>query len=468
MTKLLNPSLTSFPRSLPSTKIAVHDLSPTVNFLIILIFFTDLVSPFLIWKGILPAPVRWISDLALVAVLGIIFFRMVVLDRFPLGFWLLAGFAILGMAQATLHGQSPVATMWGWWQTLSVPTLVIYAYLNPHWPQNFPRRIFQICFGILAIQLVIQLFQYATGEPIGDNLAGTFGYRGVSELLVFSVLTISLTLGHGVASGEWRPFLLAFAMGIVSSVLAENKIFPVAVLMLTMMAAGLTVYLGGKLLKLVPYAALFTVGLVLFFVGYNAFVPAAEKRTLEQFIYDEELRENYNQHVRTVTSDQADFRIGRAFALEHGWNFIRTHGDSSVFLFGLGLGARSESKSLGATGIALEQDGLGLVRGTGIMNLLHEMGLMGVAVVTLFILLLTYLLLRDMRLYRTSIATELRAALLMFTLLWPLLLWYKPFWWFRVSMVLYWIALGYVFYQRRHDQLALATQSNAGAVSTRS
>jgi len=479
MAKLIN-SLSSYPgslisdssgsaplasRALSSAKISVDALSPSANLLLILIFLIDLVGPFLIWKGFLPASARWISDLALVVVLGILFCRMFVFDQFPLGFWLLSGFTILGMTQATLHGQSPMATIWGWWQTLSVPTLVIYAYLNPHWPKNFSHRLYQTCFGILAIQLVIQLFQYATGEAIGDNLAGSFGFRGVSELLIFSVFTISLTLGHGVAKSEWRPFLIAFAIGIVSSVLAENKIFPVAVLLLTIMAVGLTIFLGGKLLKLVPYAVLFGLGLILFFVGYNAFVPAAEKRTLEQFIYDQELRESYNQHVRTVASDQADFRIGRDFALEHGWNFIRTHGDSTVFVFGLGLGARSESKSLGAVGIALEQDGLGLVRGTGIMNLLHEMGLMGIAVVSLFIVVLTYLLLRDMRLYRTSIATELRAALLMFTLLWPLLLWYKPFWWFRVSMLLYWVALGYVFHQRRHDQLALAAPANGNVVS---
>jgi hypothetical protein len=254
-----------------------------------------------------------------------------------------------------------------------------------------------------------------------------------------------------VVTGDWRSFLLVFTLGIVSSVLAENKIFPVAILLLTFLAAGLYLLLGGKLWKLLPYASLFSVGLLLFFVGYNLLVPAAERRTLQQFIFDEETRDSYNQTLRASGNNRVDYNIGRDFAVEFAWNYIWTHTDPSVLVFGLGLGARSESKSFGLLGIALEQDGLGVVRGTGLMNLLQEMGLMGLALVAAYMSSMVYLLLKDIRRYRDSTATELRVALLIFTLLFPLWLWYKPFLFYRVTTVIYWVGIGYVFRQRRYD-----------------
>lgn len=450
------PTFASWHNQLLSGKPSIMMVSPKANLLIFFIFFAELLLPLLIWKGVVPAPVRWLPDLLVVVVTGILFLRMFVFDQFPLGFWLIIGLFILSTAQATLQGQPIATTLWGGWRTLQLPFFAVYAYLNPHWPARFPQRLRQVCVYILAFELLIQIIQYATGEPIGDNLAGSFGYFGVSPLLMFCVITLSFTLGYGAVSGDWRLFLLTFALGLASSVLAENKIFAVATLLMAFFAAVLYLILGGKIWKLMPYGGLLLLGLVLFFVGYNLFVPAAERRPLQQFLFDEETAETYNESIRpgsAVNDTNSDYRIGRTFAMEYAWNFILTHTDPTVLFFGLGLGAKSESRSLGLVGIAFEQDGLGYTTGTGMMNLLEEMGLMGVAVMGAFMALLSYHLFKDMNRYKNSGATELRIALLIFTLLWPLWLWYKPVLWFRVTMILYWVSIGYVFYQRRFDQL---------------
>lgn len=78
------------------------------------------------------------------------------------------------------------------------------------------------------------------------------------------------------------------------------------------------------------------------------------------------------------------------------------------------------------------------------MVLIQEMGLFGLAVVGGFVLWVSVVLFRDIRRYPDSPAVGLRYGLLLFSVLWPLWLWYKRPLDSRVAMWLYWIALGYV------------------------
>lgn len=431
---------------------SLQESAAIVNLLIIASFAIDLFVPLLSTHRIVPDAVKYLSDILMLAVVFVLFFRIVVFDQFPVGFWLILGISIIGATQAMLQGQDWGVTLWGWWELFQFPLLAIFAFLNRHWPEDFPRKFRQLGVAIIIMQVLIQLVQYATGEPIGDHLAGTFGRHGVSKLLTLLVFVVCLTLGYGVKTGKWRTFLLVFGLGIVSSVLAENKIFPVATFLLAGGAVGVYLFLGGKLAKLAPYAAVLLTGLVLFFIGYNALVPSAERRSLDRYLFDSEARETYNTLLKPSSNDTTDFEIGRNFALTFAWDFISNHVDPSVFAFGLGIGARTESSALGLVGLAFEQDGLGLTLGTGIMVLLQEMGIMGLVVLGSFIVVVAYHLLKAMWVDPAAPATELRAALLLFTLLWPLWLWYKPVFEHRATMTLYWVALGYVYYewQQRH------------------
>ena len=71
-------------------------------------------------------------------------------------------------------------------------------------------------------------------------------------------------------------------------------------------------------------------------------------------------------------------------------------------------------------------------------------------------------LLRDISRYPQSDGAQLRYALLLFSLLWPIWLWYRAVWAFPVPMLLYWVTLGYVLNdaRKRHMRPAEAALSD--------
>ncbi len=435
-------------------------ISPQSNLLLLVALVVDLLTPFLIWKGILPSPARWLSHAAVATMVGIACVRMIAFDYIPGVVWVIAGISAIGMTVALLEGQGIIPTVWGWWEMFEFPLVGLYVYLQPHWPKRFPQRFRTFCMAVLGIEVVVQIGQYLTGQTIGDNLAGTFGWHGVGPLVMFVLFVLCLALGQWLGHGQWKAMLGALVLGIVSSVLGEMKLFPVAALALSTLAAAFFTARSGQPWKLVPHVVLLGVVLWSFVTGYNMFVPTAERRPFEQVFLDTDTRDTYLGHVKRSSANVRTYDIGRNFALEYGWKTIRS--DPTAFLFGFGLGARSESRTLGTAGVALKRGNLGVTRGTSLLVMMQEMGLLGMVVMGGFILWVMGALLGDIRRYPQSDAVGLRYAVLLFTLLWPLWLWYKLIWDFRVPMLLYWGTLGYVLgeSQRRIRSVRLPRPSN--------
>jgi hypothetical protein len=107
------------------------------------------------------------------------------------------------------------------------------------------------------------------------------------------------------------------------------------------------------------------------------------------------------------------------------------------------MGSRRGSSTLGVVGKAIEVDRY--MRGSDLAVLIQEMGLFGLAVAAVATLWLGVALFRDIRGDPDSEALALRYGLLLFSLLWPLWLWYKRPLETNVTMWLYCISLGYVF-----------------------
>jgi hypothetical protein len=83
------------------------------------------------------------------------------------------------------------------------------------------------------------------------------------------------------------------------------------------------------------------------------------------------------------------------------------------------------------------------------------------AIVGGFLLWVIMSLIRDIRDFPEADGKELRYGLILFTLLWLMWLWYNKAWTLRVPMLLYWIALGYVFneaHRLRMPRLSMADQ----------
>jgi O-antigen ligase len=135
--------------------------------------------------------------------------------------------------------------------------------------------------------------------------------------------------------------------------------------------------------------------------------------------------------------------IGRVAAVQLGWSSLQK--DLYTFIFGYGIGSRSESKTLGAAGVALTGGYLGWSVGTSLLVFMQEMGVLGLTSFFAFILWINVSMVREMRKNPFSTAFGIRVAVLMFSSLWPIWLFYAVTWTMRVPMLLYWFILGYVF-----------------------
>lgn len=413
--------------------------------LLLVALAADLVTPLLIWKGVLPGYARWVSHAAVaVAMIGA-YVRMMVFDRVPRAILLIVWLSVIGVVVAVLRGQRAAATVWGWWIMFQFPLAAVFVYLQWDWPNSVARRLRLLCTAILAAQVIIQIGQYLTGEPPGDNLAGTFGYHGVAKLMLFTVFVLCLALGQWLADGRWKTLVLVLVLGGVSSVLSALKLFPFALFLLAVVALGLYAIRYGQPGRLVCGALLVLAVVWIFFRLYNAVVPPVQgARPLEAYLDPSTLSEYLGGLTPASGTGRYSERyfLGRNYAVSYGWKVIQ--GDATTLLFGMGLGARGESRTLGTAGVGLLEGGLGLTTGTTLLVMMQELGLLGMCVLGGFALWTIVTLFSDIRRNPQSAATELRYALLLFSLLWPVWLWYTSMWLFRVPMLLYWGALGYV------------------------
>lgn len=414
-----------------------------------MVLVVDLFTPILIWKGILPSPARWVSHAVIAIIIVIGYARMMVYDRVPGVVLVIAGLSIFGITTALFGGQSLAATAWGFWTLFQFPLVGLFAYLQPIWPSRFPQRLGKFCIAILGFQVAVQILQYLAGELPGDNLAGTFGQYGTAELVVFILLVWCLALGQWLVNGNWKVLILVLGLGSVSSVLGEMKFFPFAALLLGVLAFAIYSFRRKQLWRLLPYAVL--LGIVAWaFVGlYNRIVPRADKPSLEWYfkpqVFADYMGVSEPAPFISIYSGQqyTYYYIGRNYSLTYGWNSIQN--DPLTLIFGWGLGARGFASGLGIVGIGLQRGHLGVSTGTSLLVMIQELGLMGIAALIVFISWIIVALIKSIKANPESDSTELRYALLLFTLLWPIWLWYDTVWVFRVAMVIYWIALGYVF-----------------------
>jgi hypothetical protein len=417
----------------------------SINLFFVLALATDLLTPFLIWKGILPAYTRWLSDAAVLIMIIGAYARMMVFDRIPRAMWAIAWVSAIGIGVALLRGQSIGATTWGWWIMFRYPLVGIYAYLQPRWPQRFAQLLRNSCTAVLAGEVIIQIGQYLTGEPPGDNLAGTFGEHGTANLGLFIVLVLCLALGEWLALGRWKTLVLVVALGSLSSALGEIKLFPAAVLALGLAALAIHVIQRRQLRTAVRYAVLIGGVVWIFFTLYDRIVvPTRGTTSLEAYL-DPTTLADYLSGAKQISDSgryYGRYHLGRSFALSYAWEAIR--GDTTTLLFGWGLGARGESRTFGTAGLGLLQGGLGLSTGTSLLVIMQELGLVGMVLLGGFILWTVVRLPTEARTDALSDATELRYALALFSLLWPLWLWYSKVWGFAVTMLIYWVAFGYV------------------------
>jgi hypothetical protein len=411
----------------------------------------DLLTPYLIWQDIIPSALRWVSHIAIALMIIIAFFRMIVFNHIPRAVWFIIGIVIVWSYIASGNGQSLAVTIWGNWLLFQFPFVCVFIYLQPSLPQNFAQYILKFGLIVLGLQVTLQLIQYSSGVIPGDDLSGLFGKNGTGNAVLFDILICCVFFGHWIVTRKWEGLFSVLALSSISSVLGEMKLFPLAISVIGLLSIAIYAIKYHAPVRFIVYLCSILITLFGFIYLYNIIVPGAKEFPLQAYLTNPEKLINYLNRSASYFTDKGLYTdIGRVYALQVGWNSLQR--DPLTFLFGYGIGARSESQTFGTTGVALAQGDLGLSVGTSILVIMQEMGFLGLTLLVGFILCITVTVIRDINKNPNSQAAQIRYGILFFSLLLPLWLWYAMAWTMRVPMFLYWGFLGYVLAES-HESL---------------
>jgi hypothetical protein len=422
------------------------------RYLPLLALCVDLTTPYLIWQHIIPAQIRWISDLLIAVVMLLVVFRMLAFKRIPGAAWLFLGVVVLWSYVAVGHGQGLAATLWGVWRLIEFPIIALFVYLEPDVWVEFPSLFRRYGLGLLVVQAAFQLAQYFSGMAPGDNLAGLFGPHGTGPAVIFMILVCSSYFGYWITTKKWLGLLAALVLSAICSVLGEIKFFPLATGAIGAVALVIyaTKYRARRTALVV--GSLIAVTMLGFLALYNSLVPTADRAPLQSYLMDPARLTRYlNLSERLYVNGAYVTNMGRNFAIQVGWEALNK--DPITLLFGYGIGSRGESRTLGTAGVGLRQGTVGLSSGTSLLVQMQELGVVGLAVLGTLFIWMAAVIARDIRRYPTASSNHLRYALLFFTALWPLWLWYTGVWTMRAPMILYWFAIGYIFAESRAAQM---------------
>lgn len=425
--------------------------------LLAFVLLAELFVPFLVWPLGFPRAVLGVAEVAAALVALVAFAYMLKEDRVPAAVLLIGGATLIWGMVSTFEGQSLAATAWGWWGMFKYPLLGLFAYLVQGWPVDFARRFLRFGVLLLIFEVAVQLALLAAGFPVGDSLAGTFGHKGVMQFSMMVFFVVALALGHWLATYNWKVLVLVLALGMLGSTLNGTKFYLIAAGMLVVAALILHMIRGGQLKQLFLYIVLVAAVASIALPFYNSYLQS-RGRAPQQEILTLESIEGYLFTDGTNATDTS-YNIGRGLAVTYGWQQIQR--DWTTTLFGYGLGTRTQSSVLGIRGTVLQED----VYGVGTISLgtwLQEYGIVGLAVFFAFTLWTAIKLFRFARVANDPYQSSLAYGLILFTLFWPVWLFYHKSWTAGGMMTLYWISLGYTFHLIYAPGRRRAARSTAG------
>jgi hypothetical protein len=323
------------------------------------------------------------------------------------------------------------------------PLVGLFAYLFADSPKDFARWFIKFSVVLLIFQIGVQLVMYGIGYPIGDDLAGTFGRKGVMQFSMMAFFVVCLGMGTWLATQNWKLMLFILVLGLVGSTLSGTKFYLVGIVPLLVATLVIHLIRGGQVRQVFLFTILLLIAASIFVPIYNNFLvtrqgllPIQEylkPETIERYLFIEE------------TTSEGTYYFGRGQSMAYAWQQIQR--DVTTTLFGFGLGSRSSSNVLGVSGASLQNDLYGGVSTTSLSTWMQEYGLVGV---TLFLTITLWINIQLFRFVRRSpdpYQAALAYGLIIFTLFWPLWLWYHKAWFAGVMLTLYWVALGYIFRQ---------------------
>ncbi len=410
--------------------------------LLIILLITELIFPFLIWRLRLPRILDFSQDMVAGVIMAITVLYMLSRNRIPpVVLVILAATLIWGMV-ALFEGQGMAATAWGWWKFFKYPIIGLYAYLVVRWPRGFADWWMRFLIGVMLFEVIVQLIRLALGEPPGDSLAGTFGQKGVGPHTSFNMFVVALAFGSWIATRKWKILLIALALGLAASMMNVTKFYIPGVFILGAATLGLQLIAGGRFKQLFIFVVVFGLLAAAAVPLFNRFI--ADTRglpELQEYLQPDRL----DRYLFSDGKGDEDgrYNLGRALSVTYAMQIVSR--DPTTLLFGMGLGARSNSTGLGIVGTGLENDLYGGAEGTGLLIRIQEQGIVGLATMWLFSVWIMLRLYQDAKRHDNEALKTLEYGLILYSLFWPLWLWYQNPWTHGVMMILYWTTVGFVF-----------------------
>lgn len=426
--------------------------------------FIFVITPTLSWQFGVPESIRHIGDISVLLMIVLLIVRMLTIDRIPGAFMIILALSIFGILVASFEGQVFLGSLWGWWTTFRYPMVGLYVYLVPNWPKSVPNKLLQIGLAVLALQVLTQAALYATGIPPGDFLSGTFGRKGTGLLIVFVMLVVALGFGHWLSKGGLKYLFSILALGAISSVLGEMKLFIIVTPLMALIAFVIHLLRRGQIRKSIFLVVFMGLALVGYFIFYNfAVSKGTGAPSLEAFLESDKF-DRYLTQVR-YSDDRGAYHIDRGIAGQFAWNAIQR--DTATLFFGYGLGTSQISKTFGLTGAGFDSNSYGVVLGsTALMILIQEMGLVGVGVFGIFMLVTIYILFKATKQDPNPDLDILRFGTILFTIFWPVWIWYNSVWYMNGPAIIYWAIWGYIIQQSTENPFrTLNIPSNSREIS---
>lgn len=429
--------------------------------LLLALLVSELIFPYFIWRFRLPGALDFVQEIIAATIMAVTILHMIARDRIPVAVPVVLAVTLVWGLVAYFEGQSLAATAWGWWKLFKYPFVGLFAYMIVPWPRNFADWWVRFLVVLMAFEVGVQLIRLLLGEPPGDSLAGTFGSKGVGSQTSFNLFIIALSFGSWIALHRWKLLVVALVLGLASSMMNVTKFYIPGILVMSLLTIALQLIAGGRVRHLLGFVfALGLLGMIAIPV-FNRFVADTRGLPELQEYFQPEKLEGY-----LFTDGQGDqdgtYNLGRGLAITYAYQTISR--DMTTKLFGMGLGARSLSASLGIVGTGLENDLYGSVTaGTGVLVRLQEQGIVGLITLQIFFLWLMWRLAKDTRRHNNASLKALEFGLILYTLLWPLWLVLQNAWSDGVMMILYWVTVGYVFSEIARRKRVTAQQRPAVA-----
>jgi hypothetical protein len=412
--------------------------------LLALLFILEALTPFLQWPIGLPRAITAGMEAAAALLVLFAFAFMLKEDKIPKIVPLILGITLIWGIVSVFEGQSPAALAWGWWRMFKYPLVGLFTYLYIDSPKDFARWFIRFCVMLLIFQVGVQLVMYAMGYPINDDLAGTFGRKGVMQFTMMLFFVVSIGMGYWLATQKWKLLLFLLTVGLVGSTLNATKFYLLGIVVL--LAATLLIHLirGSQIRQLVVFAVLLAMAAAIAVPLYNNFLVNQQGLPPLQDYLKPEVMERY-LFVEAEVADTGTYYFGRGMAISYAWQQIQR--DATTTLFGFGLGSRSSSTVLGVAGASLQSDLYGGVSTTTLSTWIQEYGLVGTLLFQAIAIWIVIQLFRFVRRTSDPYQAALAYGLILFTLFWPLWFWYHKAWLAGVMLILYWVSLAYLFRQ---------------------